>query len=167
MTAVVAADRATAVYRFFDGDNRLLYVGITFNLGGRFRAHERSSQWWASQRSVRVVWRDARAEALAEEAAAIQAEKPIFNVAGTRAPTARVRADRLDPATRVAIAGEVRAEVARARMPKREIRDALGLSTQSLWQRMKGEIPFREEELNELADLLGISVACFYRASAA
>lgn len=157
-------ERPTAVYRFFDDDEHLLYVGITFNLGGRFRAHERSSEWWPHQRSVRIVWRDTRAEALAEESAAIRTEKPIFNVAGTRTPLARVRPDRIDPETRRAIAGEVRAEVARARMPKREIREALGLSTQSLWQRMKGEIPFRDEEMYELADLLGISVTCFYRA---
>jgi excinuclease UvrABC nuclease subunit len=155
--------RPTAVYRFFNADDQLLYVGITFNLGARFNAHERSSAWWSHQRSVKVVWRDTRNEALAEESAAIQAEKPIHNVAGTRPPQVRIRKVRLDPSTREAIAREVRGEVARAGVSKRNVRESLGLSTQSLWERMTGQIAFTDEELYELADLLGISVTCFFR----
>lgn len=155
-------DRLTAVYRFYDDQDRLLYVGITCNLTARLRDHEASAPWWADHRAATVNWQDNRAIAVAEERFAIQNEKPIYNVAGTRQKQARVRAYHPDPATRAAIATEVRAEIARAGRSKREIRELLGLSRQSAWLRMRGEIAFQDEELYALADLLDISVATFF-----
>jgi hypothetical protein len=88
-------ERPTAVYRFYDADVRLLYVGITYDLGGRFREHERGAAWWKHQRSALIMWRPTRAEALAEELDAVQHEKPLWNVSGTSAmprPPRRSRA---------------------------------------------------------------------------
>jgi len=161
IAAPLVAHRPTAVYRFFDAEDRLLYVGITCNLGSRFQDHERRAQWWLDQRSVQVVWRDTRAEAAEEERIAILGEKPLYNIWGTRPPRERVRAERLDVATRQAIAAEVRAEVARAGKSKREVRELLGVSRQAAWQRMTGETPFQPDELIELAAFLGIPVDRF------
>jgi excinuclease UvrABC nuclease subunit len=163
---ITTTDRPTAVYRFYDVDDRLLYVGITYSLGARFRGHERLSPWWPKQRSVKIVWRDTRDEAATEERKAIREEAPLHNVAGTRVPRTRVRAQRLDPALREAIAREVRGEIARAGKSKREVREALALSTQSLWARYVGQIDFQEGELEALAEFLGIPVATFFPASA-
>lgn len=161
---VVPVDRPTAVYRFFDADDQLLYVGITHSLGTRFVAHERSSAWWPLQRSVKVVWRDTRTAALEEERAAIRDEKPLCNVAGTRVREPRVRAQRLDPAVLAAIGLEVRVEIARAGISKTKVRKALGLSTQSLWSRLHGHTAFQDGELEQVADLLGIPVTRFFPA---
>jgi predicted XRE-type DNA-binding protein len=110
---------------------------------------------------VNVVWLDTRPEAVVAERAAIRSEKPIHNVAGTRLPRVRMRDLRPDLATREAIGMEVRVEIARSGRRKAEIREVLGLSRQSMWQCVKGEIAFSEDELAALADHLGISVDRF------
>lgn len=155
----VAADRPTAVYRFYDADERLLYVGITFSLGLRFAQHERGSEWWPHQRSVKVVWRESRTLAADEERTAIREEKPLHNVSGTRVP--RPQRVRIDIEARKAIATEVRVEIARSGKSKREVREFLGVSRQAAWQRMVGVTYFPDEELHALAEFLGIPVSRF------
>lgn len=168
--AAISADRPTAVYRFYDGTGRLLYVGITHNLGSRFGSHERKAAWWVEQQSVVVVWRETRSAAAAEERAAIRAEGPLHNISGARAARRERqrlrRRERLDEAMRQAIGLEVRVEIARSGRSKREVREHLDLSTQSLWQRMVGRTEFRKEELDALAEFLGIPVSRFFPASA-
>jgi predicted GIY-YIG superfamily endonuclease len=154
-----AEDRPTAVYRFYDGEERLLYVGITFSLGLRFAQHERGSEWWRHQRSVKVVWRESRTLAAAEERAALRSEKPIHNKSGTRPQ--RTKRVRLDEKARRAIATEVRAEVARSGKSKQQVREFLGISRQAAWQRMVGVTSFPDDELAELAEFLGIPVSRF------
>jgi predicted GIY-YIG superfamily endonuclease len=75
----------TAVYRFFDADDRLLYVGITHDTRTRWAWHKGNAAWWASQRRVVVAWHDSRDDALAEEYRAIRAEAPIWNRSHTMA----------------------------------------------------------------------------------
>lgn len=36
------------LYRLFDADGHLLYVGITWNPRDRWRAHKRTKEWWES-----------------------------------------------------------------------------------------------------------------------
>ncbi|MFD3762092.1 GIY-YIG nuclease family protein [Streptomyces sp. NPDC058622] len=36
----------TAVYRLYDAEERLLYVGITMNVKQRFADHQRLKFWW-------------------------------------------------------------------------------------------------------------------------
>lgn len=163
----LALFRPTAVYRFYDGLGRLLYVGITFDLGARFKQHERKATWWGQQRSVRIIWRDTRSEAAAEERVAIRDEKPLHNIAGKRVRPIRSGRVRADPAKREAIAREVRGELARYRTPRREVRALLGLSNQSIGQRMSGRIPFRIEELEAIADMLDLPVSVFTHAAVA
>lgn len=72
--------------------------------------------------------------------------------------------ERTDPATvaRQAIAAEVRAEVARQQKSQRDIAAILGLPQPSVQLRLKGDRPFRAEELGRLADALGVPVERFY-----
>lgn len=163
----VMDDRPTAVYRFYDRMERLLYVGITSNLGARFAHHERKAVWWAQQYTVRIVWRDRRSEALDEERAAIRGESPRFNIAGTRVKAARTERVHISPEVREAVAREVRGELARVRVPSRRVGELLGLSGQSVCHRLNGRIPFRQEELDAIADMLGIPVTVFTNAMAA
>lgn len=168
MTAAVGqlfaatSGRPTAVYRFYDRTGRLLYVGITHNLGSRFGSHERKSAWWADQCSLVVVWRDSRERAAAEERIAIRSEKPLHNISGTRVGrVAARRREQLDDATRKAIGLLVRVEIARRGKRKREVRDALGLSTQAFWLRTSGKTQFRTEELARMSAFLGVPVSAF------
>ena len=84
-------DQPTALYRFFDADGALLYVGITANLEQRWAAHERDKVWWPDVAEKTVEWHGTRPAALAAELAAIKAEAPRYNVAGSPwAPGPRV-----------------------------------------------------------------------------
>lgn len=78
----------TALYRFYDQQGELLYVGITLDPGTRWQAHAREKGWWRQVATVTVTWLDDRAAALEAERVAILAEAPRHNIAqaGTRCP---------------------------------------------------------------------------------
>lgn len=79
MNALPLADRPTAVYRLFDAEDVLLYVGISCNPEARFKQH-RTHQWWWPQVAARTIeWRPDRLTALKHEALAIQDEAPLYN----------------------------------------------------------------------------------------
>ncbi|MBZ6290342.1 GIY-YIG nuclease family protein [Streptomyces olivaceus] len=76
-------DHRTALYRFFDTDGALLYVGITYDIEQRFASHSNSSPWWKDIASERIEWHETRSLALAAESAAIKAERPRYNINGS------------------------------------------------------------------------------------
>lgn len=72
----------TALYRYYDADDVLLYIGVSNRPEFRAKAHLyelRRGDW--PKRAVRRVdeWYDSRLEALAAEKAAIRTEKPLYN----------------------------------------------------------------------------------------
>lgn len=72
---------AAHLYRCFDADGRLLYVGCTVNLRHRFDAHRRESWWTGMVARVRAeVYPES--EARRRELYAIRSEGPRFNIAG-------------------------------------------------------------------------------------
>lgn len=73
----------TVLYRYFDSDNRLLYVGITKNQSRRFSQHNSKAQWIDQIHTATFQHFDTREEALSAEANAIRNENPIHNIAGT------------------------------------------------------------------------------------
>lgn len=75
-------DQPTALYRFFDADGALLYVGITADLEQRWSSHQRKP-WWPDVAKKTVEWHDTRPVALAAELEAIKSEAPRYNVAGS------------------------------------------------------------------------------------
>jgi predicted GIY-YIG superfamily endonuclease len=76
-------DHRTALYRFFDADGALLYVGITYDTEQRFASHRNSSPWWKDVADESVEWFDTRPLALAAELEAIRTERPRHNVLGS------------------------------------------------------------------------------------
>jgi predicted GIY-YIG superfamily endonuclease len=68
------------VYRFYDSEGVLLYVGCTRNLILRTRVHSSQSHWYrriaSHTATVASTWR----EALDMERDAIRAERPLYNV---------------------------------------------------------------------------------------
>lgn len=84
MTAAVAP---TGVYRFYDADEQLLYVGVSSNLRTRWKEHEDNRPWWGDIARHDVTWFATRAKALAEESRAICEDSPRYNSQGiVRAP---------------------------------------------------------------------------------
>lgn len=72
----------TALYRHYDSEGALLYVGITKHPETRRSTHARRSAWAEFAMRESVEWFDDRAAALAAESAAITDERPLFNSAG-------------------------------------------------------------------------------------
>lgn len=68
------------LYRFYDIDSRLLYVGITKNPAARFQQHEQSKDWWDQVASITLEQHASRQALMDAERAAIIAEQPAYNV---------------------------------------------------------------------------------------
>lgn len=68
----------TAVYRFYDKGDILLYVGISRNPFYRFTQHH-AKDWWCLVDSYDLEWYEDRRTALWVEAAAILNEGPAYN----------------------------------------------------------------------------------------
>lgn len=73
----------TALYRLYDANGGLLYVGITYNPEQRWDAHRSDKTWWPEVASKVVEWYDTRPEALTAELDAIRTELPLHNRAGS------------------------------------------------------------------------------------
>lgn len=69
----------TALYRHFDADGVLLYVGISNSVTSRTGDHITYSPWATRIENIRVEFFDTRDEACAAEARAIISERPQFN----------------------------------------------------------------------------------------
>lgn len=72
--------RGCTLYRFYDVEGRLLYVGVTSVGPSRWSDHELHKVWWVRVVRTTVEHYPDRATALAAEQAAILAEQPIHNV---------------------------------------------------------------------------------------
>lgn len=68
------------LYRFFDAEERLLYVGITNEPGRRFRKHGDTKAWWPTVARVQLAHFPDREALAAAERAAIAGEAPLHNV---------------------------------------------------------------------------------------
>lgn len=70
----------TALYRLFNADGDLLYVGISANLSQRWKNHEvYSGRWWPLVTRKTIEWYADRYLALAHEFLAIYYEQPQHN----------------------------------------------------------------------------------------
>ena len=75
----------TALYRFFDADGGLLYLGIAKDPDRRRAQHARDAAdtWFPLASSREVEWFDTRLEAESAERETLVAERPRFNMAHT------------------------------------------------------------------------------------
>jgi hypothetical protein len=74
----------THLYRYFASDGRLLYVGISVSAFLRHKQHRAQSHWFPQAGNMTWETFETRRAAIAAEAAAIRAERPIYN--GTHNP---------------------------------------------------------------------------------
>lgn len=68
------------VYRFYDANCVLLYVGRSANVGQRVQSHQSSTRWFADVDTISVEHCDDANHASAVEAAAIRSERPLHNI---------------------------------------------------------------------------------------
>lgn len=78
-TKVEREAEPTAVYRFFNADGVLLYVGIANNISKRWKQHENDKNWWHLIARTSVTWFESRSGAEGEEERSIDKERPLFN----------------------------------------------------------------------------------------
>ena len=72
----------TDLYRHYDENDQLLYVGISLHAIVRLTEHKRNSGWAGSIRRVDITPYPTRAKAMKAEREAILAEQPLWNIVG-------------------------------------------------------------------------------------
>lgn len=95
----------THLYRLFDCHDVLLYIGITVDLGSRWKRHMQEKPWWDQVRRTTTELHDTWEDARKAERNAIIAEYPIHNIQDVPAVRRMTR-----DLTRLLQAGEVSAE---------------------------------------------------------
>lgn len=71
--------RRTALYRFFDSDDQLLYIGIAYD--PNLRRYQHAGQPWRDAVARQVIeWYPSRQAAEDAERKAIEAELPLHNI---------------------------------------------------------------------------------------
>lgn len=76
--------RGTQLYRHFDKDGVLLYVGISLSAIQRLEQHKTDSGWFKDIATITVQHFRSRADALWAETQAIHSENPKYNIVRTR-----------------------------------------------------------------------------------
>ncbi|MBV8664654.1 MAG: helix-turn-helix domain-containing protein [Hyphomicrobiales bacterium] len=74
------SDSPTQLYRHFDAEGRLLYVGISLAALTRLAQHKERSHWFAAIATVTIETFATREDAIQAETLAIQTEAPRFNI---------------------------------------------------------------------------------------
>jgi excinuclease UvrABC nuclease subunit len=69
-----------SVYRFYNADGELLWVGCTANLFSRLLSHRSGSPFHTQIASVQLEHFDSRTEARAAETAYIETLRPAYNI---------------------------------------------------------------------------------------
>lgn len=75
----IASDEKTGLYRQFDADGVLLYVGASVAPTSRFACHRSVSGWYQQVVRIEIQWFPTYMEAIEAERIAIQDENPKFN----------------------------------------------------------------------------------------
>jgi len=71
----------TSLYRYFNNAGELLYVGISINAVYRLGQHKETAPWFEFIDRIEIEKFESFKLALAAEKIAIQAEKPLHNIA--------------------------------------------------------------------------------------
>lgn len=73
-------DYPHTVYRLFDDQDTLLYVGLTCrDLHTRLRHHERHKSWWSKVVEIETAQHPDKASAIADELNTIETRVPPYN----------------------------------------------------------------------------------------
>jgi len=70
---------SACVYRFFDEQGRLLYIGATNCFPRRLREYAREKPWWGEVARIDIEYFRSLRAAQTAEVKAIKSEKPLYN----------------------------------------------------------------------------------------
>lgn len=73
-------ERSCCVYRFYDADGCLLYIGMSTCIAERISAHQSSADWFPTCTKLTIEHFEERSCAVDAERKAIIFEKPAYNV---------------------------------------------------------------------------------------
>lgn len=76
----------TDLYRHFDKDDNLLYVGLSFGAIARLQQHKALSHWFEDIAKITIEKFPSRAKASKEERIAIIEEMPLHNIQNSERP---------------------------------------------------------------------------------
>src|ERR1043166_6396336 len=82
------------LYRHYDANGKLLYVGISNSETKRRKEHKIEAKWFQEIARVEVVDFESREDAAAAERTAIAAEQPIHNNESRRTISQKLEAER-------------------------------------------------------------------------
>jgi hypothetical protein len=88
---LAAIQKPTAVYRYYDPDDILLYVGISETLAARGLRHIKASVWMDFAARSTISRYPTRTQARRAEIKAITTERPVFNREHNEGPEAEQR----------------------------------------------------------------------------
>lgn len=86
---------STALYRYYNLKDELIYVGISNNPVNRASEHKREKTWFTEIRRITVDWFDRRESALEAEKTAIQKYSPKYNIVHNHNKPTVVKPDRI------------------------------------------------------------------------
>lgn len=140
-----------AIYRIFDADDVLLYVGQTANTEVRFRDHRRQ-RWCPPDARFVVTEYATRGEALAAEREAIATERPLRNKIWRPDYVAPYRAKPVNETSAVIGARLKRSRGTRLAGP---IAASLGITPQTWYRYESGVISVPPARYGQVAEALG------------
>jgi len=88
-----SSQKKQLLYRYYNKDNELLYVGVTADNTKRESQHRRDSFWFGEIATAKYEYFDTREEVLQAESEAIASEQPKHNILGTQKDTNTIRID--------------------------------------------------------------------------
>ncbi len=73
-----------SLYRLYDAEDVLLYVGVTLDLKQRLNNHATQQPWWLEVARIKVTHLSSREDSETLERAVIQLDRPKYNVTHNR-----------------------------------------------------------------------------------
>jgi hypothetical protein len=80
----MATANPTALYRHYNKDGTLLYVGISLSAVGRLGQHKRNAEWFWSIRRIEVEYFPSRGAASLDQSLPQARQRPASGVASVR-----------------------------------------------------------------------------------
>ena len=72
-------NKKTGVYKMYDNDHNLLYVGMTASLLSRMSDHVKQKEWFTDVRNISFTWYPTRYQAEIAEKTSIRWDNPKYN----------------------------------------------------------------------------------------